>query len=285
MTLASAVWADDQEAVPDTSSASASPDKSGYTLFNPTPDDEMRKFAPDRPTKGFSVRTIDAGHFQLETDFVSYTYSNFGGINSRSVQALDPVWKVGLNNWTDLELQFNGVQSSSSFEPSSALMMRGSGFGDLFLRMKINLVGNDDGMVGFAVIPYVKLPSATPVISNGVIEGGLIAPLALRLPKDFLVTLMTEFDALKDAGNSRRYANFVNLVGVTHPVPGLDDVNALVEVFSSVGTDRATPSVYTLDLGLTYRIAKNLQLDLGLNIGLNKAAPQDQIYTGISARF
>ena len=40
------------------------PDKSGYSLFDPTPDDEMRKFTPDRPTKGYSVRTIDAGHFE-----------------------------------------------------------------------------------------------------------------------------------------------------------------------------------------------------------------------------
>jgi hypothetical protein len=32
------------------------PDKSGYTLLNPTPDDEIRKFTPDRPAKGFSVR-------------------------------------------------------------------------------------------------------------------------------------------------------------------------------------------------------------------------------------
>ncbi len=52
------------------------PDKSGYTLFDPVPDDLMRKFAPDRPAKGFSVRTIDAGHIEIETDLVNDTTSN-----------------------------------------------------------------------------------------------------------------------------------------------------------------------------------------------------------------
>src|SRR5579864_7465778 len=52
------------------------PDKSSYTLFDPVPDDLMRKFAPDRPTKGFSVRTIDAGHIEIETDIVNDSASN-----------------------------------------------------------------------------------------------------------------------------------------------------------------------------------------------------------------
>jgi Putative MetA-pathway of phenol degradation len=287
VTLAPPVRADDRGiAAADASAASDSPDKSGYDLFNPTPDDQLRKFAPDRPAKGFSVRTIDAGHFQIETDFVNYTYSNAGGVGTRGIQALDPVWKLGLTNWADFELQFNGTQASSSLgNASGALLARGSGFGDVFLRTKINLLGNDGGMVGFAIIPYVKLPSSTAIISNGVVEGGLIAPLALRLPQDFLVTLMTEVDALKDADDSRRYANFVNLVGVAHPVPGIDGVNAIAEIYSSMGTDRATPPVYTFDMGLTYLLAKNVMLDIGLNVGLNKAAPKEQIYTGISARF
>jgi hypothetical protein len=98
-----------------------------------------------------------------------------------------------------------------------------AGFGDLLLRAKINLLGNDSGPIGFALNPYVKLPSSTPVISNGAVEGGLIAPLALR-PDDFILTLMTEFDVLKNADGVGSFANFVNLVGVSHPIPGLAGV-------------------------------------------------------------
>lgn len=264
----------------------AIPDKSGYSLFDPTPDDQMRKFTPDRPTKGFSVRTVDAGHFELESDFVSYTYSKYLGIATRSVQALDPNLKLGITNWADLEVQFNGLQAWRSFESDSgATVAHGAGFGDVFLRMKMNLFGNDDGPAGLALIPYVKLPSSAPVISNGAVEGGLIAPFALRLPQDYIVTLMTEVDALKNADNNRRYANFVNLVGVSHPLPGIEGANAMVELYSSAGTDPATPPIYTFDVGMNFRLDEHTILDLGLNLGLNKAAPKAQIYTGISVRF
>ena len=81
----------------------------------------------------------------------------------------------------------------------------------------------------------------------------MIAPLALRLPQDYLVTLMTEVDALKDSAN-RREANFINLIGVSHPLPGVEGANATVELFSAVGSDRATPPIYTFDLGMNFRI-------------------------------
>jgi hypothetical protein len=260
-------------------------DKSGYSLFDPTPDDLLRKFAPDRPTKGFSVRTVDAGHFEIETDLVSTTISNSLGVTTHSFQGLDPTLKLGLTNWMDIEVQFNGLQYTEAVDGTSPFNFQNStGFGDVFLRSKINLLGNDSGPVGFALIPYVKLPSSTPLISNGAVEGGLIAPLALR-PADFIVTLMTEVDDLKSATSNNRYANFVNLVSVSHAVPGTEGINATVELFSSVGTDPGTPPVYTLDFGMNFRLSQHTILDVGVNLGLNSAAPKAQIYTGISTRF
>lgn len=270
----------------DDGTAPTVPDKSGYTLFDPTPDDQLRKFAPDRPTKGFSVRTIDAGHIELESDIVSYTYSKALGVATHTLQTLDPNLKIGVTNWADVEVQFNGLEDIRSTDSvSGATVAHGAGAGDVVLRTKINLFGNDDGFAGLAVIPYVKLPSSIPIVSNGATEGGLIVPLALRLPQDYLVTLMTEVDDLKDVDIGRRYANFINLVGVSHPLPGIEGANAMLELFSSTGTDSAVPPVYTFDTGMNFRVDRHIILDVGLNIGLNKAAPKIQAYTGISARF
>ena len=274
----------DDAAPAENSTVPGAPDKSGYTLLNPTPDDQMRKFAPDRPTKGFSVRTVDAGHVEVEMDSFNETYTRYLGVITHSIQTLDPNIRIGLTNSTEFEIQFNGLQSSRSENESGALVAQGTGFGDVVLRTKMNLFGNDDGPVGLAIIPYLKVPSSAPVISNGAVEGGLIVPLALRLPQDYLVTLMTEVDALKDDLNHRE-ANFVNLVGVSRPIPGIEGANAMVELFSSVGADRATSPIYTFDLGMNFRLDKHTIVDVGLNLGLNNAAPKVQIYTGISARF
>jgi len=277
-----AAWAQDAQ----TPSQPAAPDKSGYTFFNPTPDNELRAFSPDRPPKADSAYTVDAGHFQYETDLLNYSQTNVGGVTTRLYQAADPVWKFGLTNWADFELQYNGYQNlTASSNSTGAVLARAAGFGDIFVKSKINLFGNDGGPAALAVIPYVKLPSNSPLISNGAVEEGLIAPFQLQLPQDFGLTLMTEVDALKNASDDGRHANFVNLVNLNHAVPGIKNLSATIEFYSSVGTDPNTPAIYTLDTALIYLLTPNVQLDAGADFGLNRAAPTVQVFLGLSQRF
>jgi hypothetical protein len=275
-----------QQPAADAPAAALAPDKSGYTLFNPTPDSQLRSFAPDRPPKADSATTVDAGHFQYETDLLNYSQTNFGGVTTRLYQAFDPVWKLGLTNWVDFELQFNGYQNLTATDNATgAAVAKASGFGDVFVKSKINLFGNDGGSAALAIIPYVKIPSDAPTISNGVVEGGLIAPFQLQLPHDFGLTLMSEVDALKDAADSGRHANFVDLVNLNHAVPGIKNLSAAIEFFSSVGTDPNTPPIYTFDTALIYLLTPNVQLDAGVDFGLNRAAPAVQVFVGLSQRF
>ena len=271
---------------PTAGTAAPAPDKSGYTLFDPTPDSQLRSFSPDRPPKANSAYTVDAGHFQYETDLLNYSQTNFGGVTTKLYQAFDPVLKLGLTNWADFELQFNGYQNLAATDNATgAAVAKGSGFGDVFVKSKINLFGNDGGAAALAVIPYVKIPSDNLAISNGAVEGGLIAPLQVTLPQDFGLTLMSEVDALKDADDSGRHANFVDLINLNHPVPGINNLSAAIEFFSSVGTDVNTPPIYTFDTALIYLLRPNVQLDGGVDFGLNKAAPNLQAFMGLSQRF
>ena len=57
-------------------SPSEAQDKSQYTLFNPTPADQMRSFNTDRPTKSNVPYTVDAGHIQYEGDIFIYGFDN-----------------------------------------------------------------------------------------------------------------------------------------------------------------------------------------------------------------
>ena len=56
------------------STSKAKPDKNQYWLLNPVPPDQMRSFSTDRPTKSNVPYTVDAGHFQYETDLVNFTH-------------------------------------------------------------------------------------------------------------------------------------------------------------------------------------------------------------------
>ncbi len=49
--------------------------KNQFSLFNPTPKRLRREFLTDRPDKTLTPVTVDAGHVQFETDFVSYKFN------------------------------------------------------------------------------------------------------------------------------------------------------------------------------------------------------------------
>ena len=66
---------------------------------------------------------------------------------------------------------------------------------------------------------FLKAPSAAPGLGNGLVEGGVVAPLQINLPQDYTLILQTEIDALKNANDDRRHANFANLACLSHALP------------------------------------------------------------------
>ena len=256
------------------------PDKSDYTLFHPTPDAQLRSFNTDRPTKSNSPVTVDAGHFQYETDLFNYTHSNAGGAATRTYQAFDPVVKVGLTNRIDLELQFTGYNWIDG--TSGGQTFHADGVGDLLLRTKINLFGNEGGPAA-ALIPYVKFPTAHQPIGNNTVDGGIILPISYPLPGDFTLLVEPEVDVIRNATNGGHHFNFAQLLNIAHPIG--TQVTVYGEIYSSLGTDKFTPPIYTADAAIAWVVKDNLQLDAGVNVGLNRNAPNLQLYTGLSQRF
>jgi hypothetical protein len=269
-----------------TAHADDTTDKSAYTLFNPTPDKDLRDFSPDRPARSISPNTVDAGRYQIESDFLVVTTSNAGGVTTRQVTAADPVLKVGLTSAVDFEVTLGGFNNlRSSDNATGTTLEHGRGYGDTVFTTKINLIGNDGGNVAFAVAPYIIAPTGARNITDGQVEGGVIAPLSLKLPQDFGLTLETEVDALADENGPGTHAAFTNIINVSHPVPGLKDLTAYAEFYSRITTEAHADDEYTFDVALAYLVDPNTQLDVGANFGLNRGAADTQVYSGIAHRF
>jgi len=58
-----------------------------------------------------------------------------------------------------------------------------------------------------------------------------------------------------------------------------------VEFYAEAGTDPHTPTIYTIDTALADLITPTVQVDAGIDFGLNKAAPSIQPFVGLSQRF
>lgn len=264
----------------------SSTDKSQYNLFNPVPEDEMRSFATDRPTKSDTPYTVDAGHFQYEADLVNWTYDHYNTSQTTVSNVLvgDPVLKAGLTNHTDLEIALAPININQTRNRLTGAQANNFGFGDVYTRVKFNLFGDDGGDYAMAVVPYVKAPTASQYIGNNHWEGGGYAPFIVALPNDWTMNITTEMDILENALLNGTHSNFSNLINFSHPVFS-DNVTGYVEFWSDVNNDVGAQTAYTLDFALSWIVKDNLQLDGGVNVGLNKAANDVQPYLGISQRF
>jgi hypothetical protein len=265
--------------------ATGAPDKSDYTVFDPTPDDQMRAFCTDRPTKANLPCTVDAGHFQYEADIVNWTYARTGGVTTNTYLFPNPTFKLGLTNTIDLELAMAPLETVSTKSMSGKQTL--TGIGDLFVRIKVNLAGADGGDFQVALIPYVKLPTARPGIGDQAVEGGLIAPISFALPRDFTLLFDPEIDILRNEADFGRHGNFQTLANLSHALSS--SVTGYVELWGQVNNDPASATKQaSLDLAVSWiawPALPNLQFDTGANIGLTSATPRIQAYIGISQRF
>ena len=259
------------------------PDKNQYWLFNPVPPDQMRAFDTDRPTKANVPYTVDAGHFQYETDLVNFTHQVAGSVHTDTLLVPNPTSKVGVTNNADVEIN-TPVAGVHTFGAAAATANTLWGIGDTYLRSKINLWGNDGGDTAAALIPYVKAPTAPVGIGNGAVEGGLIGPLAVNLPNSFTLLLVPEVDVLKDNTDDGRHGSYVFDVNLSHEL--VKNLTAYIELWADYNADPAqAATLASADVAFSWIILPNVQVDVGANFGLTSATTAIQVYAGLSQRF
>jgi hypothetical protein len=263
----------------------AASDKSRYHLFNPTPRDQMREMSTDRPDLTESPYTVDAGHFQVEMDLVSFTRDRhnperndtkveswtFGNVNL----------KAGLAN--NLDLQVIAPVHVTMRTTAAGSVTRNSGFGDITLRLKANLWGNDRGATAFGVMPFLKLPANQDDLGNTAFEGGVILPFAVALPGGWAMGVMAEFDFLEDAIGSGYHIDCIQTITFSHDIVG--NLGGYVEFASAITNDDESEWIATVDFGLTYAVTEDIQLDAGVNLGVTRAADDVNPFLGLSWRF
>ena len=259
------------------------PDKRGYTLFNPVPAKMLRELSPDRPDKTESPYTLDAGHIALEMDFANYTYDKSESATAKTWNIAPFNFKVGLFTDVDVQFVFDDYEHVASVDHEGGTTTFQSGIGDFTARVKINIWGDDGGRTALAFLPYVKIPTNTDGLGNRSVEGGIIVPLALKLPADFDMGLETAVGFLHDDGSGNYHEDFINSITLDHSIAGR--LSGYLEFFSDISTRHHAGWDGTIDAGLEFLAAENVQLDCGCNFGVTPAAEDFNPFAGITVRF
>jgi hypothetical protein len=234
----------------------------------------------DRPTKANAVCTVPAGELQIETDAVNWTTNRAGGARIDVILYTNPTLKLGLGHSTDVEISLPPLVESRTRTGAGVYVARGSG--DLLLRVK-QRVTRAGAQAQLGLIPFVKVPTARR-IGNGRWEGGIAIPVQFTLSRRTTLTFGPEIDILADGDGHGRHVQIVTLVNMSRTLS--PRLTTYVELWTAQNFDpTGTVRQYSIDGAVSYWLSPTLQLDVGLNIGLNRATPDAQVYGGISARF
>jgi hypothetical protein len=247
--------------------------ESGYFLWNPTPREAMREMSTDRPDTTESPYTLDAGHFQAESEIASLT----GDAGTRSLAVMVTNLKLGVTDFIDLQLVLcpyeRGWQQGTDVE---------QGFGDATVRVKLNLWGDDAGSTAFAFMPFVKLPTAGSDTGNGMLEGGLISVIGVALPAEVSMAFMAELDVVAD--EARDYGTEL-LLSATSSRALFDPLGGFAELTARRPLSSSGAVAAGFDTGLTYAVTSDVVIDTGVNVGLTEAADDFRAFLGGSFRY
>lgn len=231
--------------------------------------EQLRPLSTDRPDTTESTHTVDAGHFQFEMEIAAWTRDgryrdvSFGQLNS----------KIGLDDSTDIQLVtpfFTQVRNGDE------------GFGDLQIRLKRNLWGNDEGTTSMAVMPFIQLPTSSGALGSNEVEGGLIVPFAFEGPGDWSCAIMGELDL--EANDDSDY-HLTGLASATASHAVTEETAVFFELVGVFSAESGSEWEAYLNTGMTWLVAPTWQLDGGIRIGLTGASADYSPFLGMSAKF
>jgi hypothetical protein len=254
-------------------------DKEQFNLFHPTPRKYMRPMVPDRPGITESPYSVDAGHFQYETDMLRLLTRREGTARGRDWYVNHGLAKIGLTNKTDFQVEFDSYTTTritDDADPSVSQVARGTG--DVSLRLKHTLVGDDDSRWALGVIGYVELPTGR--MGDGGYEPGLVLPVVYQLSKDWSLGGQLEANLYYDREQSQHYVQLTPTLTTDYAF------NKLLEAFVEVVAYRDLRESQwrgSVNLGPQFDIGDNVQLDFGAHLPLTHAVDHEY-FVGLSFR-
>jgi len=219
---------------------------------------------------------------QVETTFVDWTRDRSGGVRSDETTIGDSAIKLGLSGRAHVELIVAPFVRSRVLEDGGR--QTASGFGDLTVAAKYRLT-SDESPVQIAVRPFVKIPAAKRSLGNGKVEGGIVVPIEYAIAGSALsLAISPQIDLVADGDGSGHHVAATQVVGLGFPLS--ERLSASAEGLVAWDWDEdGTVRHYAAGGSLAFLVSNDVQLDAGANLGLNRNAPDVQVYTGFAIRF
>ena len=230
----------------------------------------------DRPDFTEASSTVGQGVAQLEFGY-TFTFDSEAGTRTRSHSVPEILFRYGIiDDW--MELRFGGNYAYQSVSGLTA-----AGAEDLYLGAKLALTPQAGFLPEMAIIPQMTVPTGHSTLTAGEVLPGVNWIYGWEI-NDILSTAgSTQFNrAMDDTGSA--YTEWAQSWTVGYSMT--DSVGAYTEWFGFFphSSEAAKPEHY-FNGGLTFLLTDDIQWDVRAGVGLNDAADDSFVGTGLSIRF
>lgn len=254
--------------------------KRQFSLLHPTPRRYMRPMVPDRPGITESPYSVDAGHVQYETDALRLLTRREGTTHGHDWYVNHALAKVGLTDRTDLQIGVDSYTDTRNYDDADASQTQEyHGLGDVNIRVKQTLFGDDDSRWALGLIGYVTLPTGGPR-GDGAVEFGAVLPVVYQLTKPWSIGGQVATQVYWDRDTQRRYLQLTPTFTTDYQFTKL--VQAFVEL---VGYKDVRQSLWrsSINTGVQLDISDNVQFDLGTHQPITRSTDREYFF-GLSFR-
>lgn len=231
----------------------------------------------DRPDFTEASSTVGRRVAQLEFGY-TYSFDNDGTDQTIGNSYPETLLRYGiLAEWLELRAVWNHASEETNGVGTS-------GSEDVYLGLKIALTPQECLLPEMAIIPQMTIPTGSTAFSAGETLPGVNWIYAWEV-NDFISTAgSTQFNRTLDETTSAAYTEWAQSWTVAYTLA--ESLGAYTEwyAFFPTSADTAKPEHY-FNGGFTYLINNDIQWDIRAGVGLNDAADDYFLGTGLSVRF
>jgi hypothetical protein len=245
---------------------------------------EDRSYCPARPGLDTPACTIAPGNVSVETSLVDWTLQQDSSARTDTVLIGDTLVRIGVTDTIEAQIGWTPYGHVRTRDKIAGTIDSAGAVGDALLGFKVNLHHPDGSGLSAAIQPFVAIPIGGNPLGAGDWGGGVVVPVDYALNDTFGLQFTSEVDAaVNQDGNGRHFAASVTTgLGIALS----KKVNMTVELQELRDDDPAGKTWQALEsTSFAWMPKDNLQFDIGAVAGLNRDAPDLELYVGIARRF
>lgn len=246
------------------------------TSFSGGPDLDA-PLVTDRPDFTEASSTVGLGVAQLEIGY-TYVFDDNGTDKTVTHSYAEPLLRVGiLADWLELRVAQNSLaQIENGVENRGAT--------DLYLGFKIALTPQEGLLPEMALIPQMRVPTGSKAFGSNDVLAGLNWIYGWEVSDRVGTAGSTQFNRKEDDSTAQAYTRWAQSWTIAYTLT--ERWGGYTEWFGLIphSADTANTEHY-FNGGFTFLVSNDVQWDIRAGVGLNDAAEDYFVGTGLSIRF